>query len=271
MSFYEGFEKRAVDLKGLRKAWSATVKPSLVRAGYKRSGRFGGDVALSKKKDSLSGFLIPAKKEIAANIKKKWYLPRLIREELLKMYPDNITDKVYLKGQFSMPKYMKNALRVGSRVAYLAEKTLGKTRVGKGFGKIMQESLEKGYPKLDKYKSKAGKASSAKNKEAINRIVGVHEGIEKIVGKKNRKGFKAERFSGHLSPDVLLRESNIVSTLPKELRGAKAYFQNLRAGEGADMKKMFPGFEYGKGRISRHARKRLMERAIEKKRVKTFK
>lgn len=80
----------------------------------------------------------------------------------------------------------------------------------------------------------------------------------------------------HVSPEVIYRENNIVSTLPKKAKTVKTYFQGLRGVEGKQKPfemngvkielgtqseaKLFPKrLKYGEQRLSRHAIKRLTE------------
>lgn len=65
---------------------------------------------------------------------------------------------------------------------------------------------------------------------------------------------------GHRSPDVLLREHNMLTTLPKGMEPVGNTMRALRAGREASALREFTGVKFGKGsRYSRHARKRLLE------------
>ncbi len=89
-----------------------------------------------------------------------------------------------------------------------------------------------------------------KNKEVLNRIGILHEGFElraKPLGE----------FSSHVSPEVILKEHNILKTLPKRYIGAKQTLQSLRF-ETYGFPETIPGFAIGESpRLSRHAIKRL--------------
>lgn len=92
-----------------------------------------------------------------------------------------------------------------------------------------------------------------------------HEGAELAAMKRP---MMAMRGMGHLSPEVILKEHNMVTTMPPMLRKKIApTYRVLRgpAGQGeADFLRNVTGgrFQYGKSpRLSRHARKRIAELA----------
>jgi len=251
MSFYEGFEKRSVDLKGLRKAWGATVKPYLLRSkqgGHSASYRLNFSESHPNTLKNL--------RENYTNQAVRDYIERLNRTKGL--------GRIFVKG----PQHKRISANEGVRLKQLRH-TLSNTPPKE---QPVTYGLVEGAVRRIGSKFKGAKGTESrldpKNKEAINRIVGIHEGIERKVS-KNLKRLGGWTRGGHISPEVLLRESNIVSTLPKELKGAKSYLKTIRmsGNEKDEMRRMFPGFEYGKGRISRHARKPMMERAAEKVRI----
>lgn len=102
------------------------------------------------------------------------------------------------------------------------------------------------------------KSMNPVNREATNRIARLHEGMELRVGKK-LKNKAPKMFHGHLSPEVVLRESNIMATLPKELKQTRQTFVKLRgaSGEIRALRDVIPDFKYGKERLSRHQIKNL--------------
>lgn len=74
-------------------------------------------------------------------------------------------------------------------------------------------------------------------------------------------------FDNHLSPDVIFREHNRVVTLPKGYEGVGVARKAIRGPENRSYFRPF-GLEYGKGqRLSRHARKRMVE-SLERKAMK---
>ena len=85
-----------------------------------------------------------------------------------------------------------------------------------------------------------------------------HEMAEMAGLKKPMQSFRA---AGHMSPEVILKEHNMLVTSPKSVREAwTPAMTALRqpAGEAAALKHV--GVEYGKSpRFSRHARKRIAE------------
>ena len=114
---------------------------------------------------------------------------------------------------------------------------LQKQMYGQMFG--MRGKIKSSLPNFPKDKS---------SREAVGRIFGLHESAELKV-KPGQYG----PVAGHLSPSVLARESNIVSSLPKELAPAKRYMRRLRSGTGESkmMKQYSPNFRYGGGRVSK--------------------
>jgi len=99
------------------------------------------------------------------------------------------------------------------------------------------------------------------HREMIGHISLGHERSELRHGKRGEPTFR-----GHASPGVLVEESSMLASLPKEHKAVKDYFVRMRraGGEAQTMEKMVrgpagkPGFQYG-NRYSRHARKRIAE------------
>ena len=105
---------------------------------------------------------------------------------------------------------------------------------------------------------------SPKNKEMINRLVTIHEQSErKHMGAKSPKS-SARSFTrkyGHASPGVIIEESNALATLPKKgYGGTKKTLNTLRKLDGTKslIEGSIPNFQYGKTRVSRHAKKHMM-------------
>jgi len=94
----------------------------------------------------------------------------------------------------------------------------------------------------------------ARDREAFNKVLGLHEGFE--LGHSIKKDVP---IFNHAHPDVLLRESNIVATMPNTLAKARGALKFLRTatGERESLESLVPGFTYGKTRLSRHARRRV--------------
>jgi hypothetical protein len=121
------------------------------------------------------------------------------------------------------------------------------------YGKIMAEKggLAKSFNTL-------GAASgiklprSGKQKEIISRIGLSHELSETQVK-------KYQPIFGHMSPNVLFSESNLVKSLPKKYLPSKNYMLKLRtkSGETLSMEELYPGFVYGKTRVNRSGRKHV--------------
>jgi len=104
-----------------------------------------------------------------------------------------------------------------------------------------------------------------KQQEMFNRIGLLHEGVERQFaaqphGKINRGRWKAMQ-PGHLAPEVLLQESGMLATLPKEYTPVRQAYQKIR-GELepptlAAIQEVYPGYEHGVTRMSRHARRHV--------------
>lgn len=92
------------------------------------------------------------------------------------------------------------------------------------------------------------------DRKALEAVMKGHELAETQV----QPGLAARSF-GHLSPDVMLREHNMVTTLPEQHGAVKQLMGNLRENTGEPTSMLAPyGIEYGKSpRLSRHARKHI--------------
>lgn len=147
--------------------------------------------------------------------------------------------------------YMADAAETTINKGLKAQESFGKTinRVPYANQKIsqtMRSTFNKDMPALDN-----------KNKEVVNRIFDNHELDETKVK-------KLIPFAGHLNPDVILKERNVVNTLPKEYNQAKDFVTALRKGSGEmDALRGITGIplERMEGqRLSRHARKRIVNK-----------
>ena len=98
------------------------------------------------------------------------------------------------------------------------------------------------------------------NKEMFNKTVLMHEGIERQQTLLNKKKPVAMSYKGHDNPMVILKENNIVSSMPKEFNPVKKNFKKMRMADttAQDLKKHL-GINYGEQRYSRHALKRMGE------------
>jgi hypothetical protein len=101
-----------------------------------------------------------------------------------------------------------------------------------------------------------------KNLGAVSSVIRGHEMDE--LGATTRGPSIVTQGTGHGAPSVIFRESNRVATLPEDLRPAGDTMRKMRAGnEAIHLFEPF-GLEYGKGRLSRHAIRRLSERLEQK-------
>lgn len=115
-----------------------------------------------------------------------------------------------------------------------------------GFNRVVSKGLSTNAPKVN----------SNIDKEVLNRIGIMHEGLE-LTAKKTMP------IATHIHPNVLLRENNIVATLPKQNNQAKNFFTEMRkdTGEANLFPKQLP---YGQQRLSRHAIKHVSEQMLNK-------
>lgn len=96
-------------------------------------------------------------------------------------------------------------------------------------------------------------AQSPGNRRALDAVLKGHELAETQVKATNSfMGF------GHRSPEVLLREHNMIQTLPKENAPVADLMRSMRAPGETTALAQTTGFQYGQGpRLSRHARKHI--------------
>lgn len=96
------------------------------------------------------------------------------------------------------------------------------------------------------------------NREAVNRIGIMHEGAESQVRPSGH-----QPFGSHASPEVLLKEHNMIQTLPSNLKPAGDVYRNMRGvfQESLALNQMTGGkFNYGESpRLSRHAIRRISQ------------
>lgn len=98
-------------------------------------------------------------------------------------------------------------------------------------------------------------AGSGAHRRTLDAVLKGHELAETQVKPSN--SFLA---FGHRSPDVILREHNMIQTLPQEHAPVADLMRSMRAPGEAQALKTTTGFEFGQGpRISRHARRHLSE------------
>lgn len=116
--------------------------------------------------------------------------------------------------------------------------------------RFLQQIPEGAFPGLGK---SLKQVKSPAQRKALEAVIKGHEMAESQV--KPTASFMG---FGHLSPDVILREHNIIQTLPRGMKRAAGPLRKMRKGREAAALKEVTGFEFGKGkRISRHARKHL--------------
>lgn len=119
----------------------------------------------------------------------------------------------------------------------------------------MSSAVSVGNPKKGKLLREAG-LKTPEHHRMLESIIKGHE-LDEIRVKP------ALRFRnlGHLSPDVILREHNKVTTLGSEHGPVKKFMKSLRKDtkESDLIRKVYPSFSYGESpRLSRHTRKKIV-------------
>lgn len=120
-------------------------------------------------------------------------------------------------------------------------------------GDFKRWATERGIPGTDKIKTPEQRMMS----EALMKG---HEMAEVAASKAPKKAFSGV---GHLSPEVIMKEHNMLRTMPEDVRkGLDPVMQTIRGvdGQGEAVALKQYGIDYGKSpRLSRHARKRITE------------
>jgi len=104
-----------------------------------------------------------------------------------------------------------------------------------------------------------------REKEMLNRLMLLHEQAEQQALRK-AKGFSMWS-ANHADPSVILRESNMLASLPKKkYKGVKNFFKEIREIDNTKtiLEKNIPGFKYGETKISRHGIRNI-QRALKRK------
>lgn len=119
-------------------------------------------------------------------------------------------------------------------------------------------------------KQVGGRLSRAE-KEMTNRLSMLHEAAERrlAAGKGSPEQLIARNWPKgleptHVSPDVLMQESNMIATLPRKgYDNLRSLWAKMRGGEDEAaikaIQQLYPDFQYGVTRLSRGARRRIAE------------
>lgn len=115
-----------------------------------------------------------------------------------------------------------------------------------------------------KNKLGVGPGFPTKSRKMLDAVIKGHE-LDETKVLANMSG----RVFGHSSMDVILREHNKLTTLPKEHLPVQQLFGELRqAGETAKVQSVLPNYIHGESpRLSRHARRRVMEKFLESEKI----
>lgn len=130
----------------------------------------------------------------------------------------------------------------------------GKIITGKGGA---YKAMATGTKQLGSTKGKSITAPKSKTqKEAISRVTLMHE-LQEI----SHGGKKSVPISSHNSPAVIMAESNLIRSLPKKYAPTKRFFKRAREVEGLEdaIGAFYPGFEYGKTKLSRAGKKHVIK------------
>jgi len=197
-------------------------------------------------------------KKIQKNIIK----PMLIRKRSL---------DIDWKGGFASPKLHISSNRKGVAVHGIGKESVAK-EMGRlqglgalGLSKNMHKKIFTGKGGVNKVFNTMSKPfedfgikiqmpKHKSQKEILGRVGLMHEFSE-------TKMKKAIPFAGHTNPKVFMEESNLVSSLPKRYSPAKKYLSKIRSFvETPSIDKFYPGFKYGKTRLSRAGKKHIERR-----------
>ena len=245
--YQAAFDKIAIDLASARKAYNAVVKPSLFRASIK--------AAPAERVLAPVGFMDKLKSNLFG----------APRSSPTKPF-ENIKDRLSASGAMSQVRkpprieQPRPALRVDNQVPGAAaypgnSQKITNVQPGIYVNKQIARQVDpQGFSQLN-----------PQNREMVNRTVGLHEGMEMQVMRDPKWQAMGQKgvggFLGHAHPEVLLRENNIISTMSPELSGARNFMTNIRqaSGEANTMNSLYPGFNFGNQRLSRHAIRRMRE------------
>ena len=145
-----------------------------------------------------------------------------------------------------------------------------KKSIGPRFDVSRGKIFAKGDP-LKHIPIKSNPKMNSEQREFFNRVALNHERDEGIFARKNKIKKKIDRgatntdmlresFQGHHSPEVILREGNLLSSAPEHLSApSKAIFGEMRGNDHTipAIKTVMPQYEHGKTRLSRHAIKHI--------------
>jgi len=237
--------KRAISLESLRKATRA-LAPKRIRRDFVQNMHSGSIGTTSK--------ALPATEPLTTG----W------------TYPGYATASITKKpaAHFSIPT-KKSIPRIFSKGQSIRQnrdtlETLKKIPTGTPEQEAAKKAL--GVPHRDLLS--IWKGATPAEKEAINRTMLLHEGAEATAMTKF-PGF-SPGSSGHMGPRPLMTESNIIATLPPEVRQTvKRYFETIRS-MGTDprylqhIKSVYPKFEYGVTKVPKRVRRHIEEKSFGK-------
>jgi hypothetical protein len=114
----------------------------------------------------------------------------------------------------------------------------------------------------NKYGKKIGgyKKLSPRDREVLRYVLGIHEASEIAAPPLTQNLLPFYKKYMHISPEVLMKEHNIVSTLPEEFRRVKTIMRLLRRSRGESKElanALKNNFVYGKSPMLRDMKKKV--------------
>ena len=90
-------------------------------------------------------------------------------------------------------------------------------------------------------------------KEVFSRLIFAHEGLERKAILARKWPVRPNFFEGHTDPGVILREHNMLTTLPGKYDKVKKAFLACREDEARILRRALPNYQHGYSpRVSRH-------------------
>lgn len=149
---------------------------------------------------------------------------------------------------------------------------------GKSFANVPQGTIfaKGGVAKVPLVKTNVPVVKTVKKpeqKEMLNRIILSHEGLERKAVLKSKQLAYGPNMVGpgktwqtHMDPSIILRENNMLATMPKGYTPVKETFKQFRDLDATAplLRKVVPNYTHGQTRFSRHAIKRISQAAERK-------
>lgn len=230
-AFYDELEKISLNLSQARALHRATIAPVLIRRGL------NVERTMIENTDQLGYGLIPAISMKPSSTGKMKAVRKNLPESMIDAVKNNEASLNHLKMQ-NNNLHSRIYQPKGGVIKYV-------DNIFKGVEKHPRMTIEK--KEYAKNIRNIIKKMSPQEKEMTNRISLMHERNELSIPDK-----KSVRFSSHMSPVVLARENNAVTSLGPEFSNVKSFYSTLRGQELTG---------YGSGRYSRPSQRAMVSAA----------